>query len=67
MRNIPFFETANRKMMPYTEQDLLQALLTILKKRFPAIWEISLEPMRVFERFQIDAELTICAPDGVTG
>jgi hypothetical protein len=67
MRNTGNFETAKRKMMPYTEQDLLQALLTILKKRLPATWEISLEPMPVLERVQIDAALTIRAPDGVAG
>jgi hypothetical protein len=53
--------------MPYTEQELLQALLTILKKRFPATWEISLKPKRVLDRFEVDAVLTIHAPDGITG
>ncbi len=53
--------------MPYTEQELLQALLLILKKRFPPTWEISLEPMRVSDRFEVDAMLAIHAPDGVTG
>jgi hypothetical protein len=67
MRNTQNFETANREKTLYTEQELLQALLTILKKRFPAIWEISLEPKRVLDRFEVDAVLTIHAPDGVTG
>ena len=67
MRNIENSETANRKKTPYSEQDLLEALLTLLKKRFPATWEISLEPLHILERFQVDAVLTIRAPDGVVG
>jgi hypothetical protein len=67
MRNSQNFETAHREKTPYTEQELLQALLIILKKRFPPAWEISLEPMRVLDRFEVDAVLAIHAPDGVTG
>ena len=68
MRNIENSETANRKKMPYSEQDLLEELLILLKKRFPATWEISLEePVHILERFQVDAVLTIRAPDGVVG
>ena len=67
MRNSQNFETAHREKTPYTEQELLQALLIVLKKRFPPTWEISLEPMRVLDRFEVDAVLAIHAPDGVTG
>jgi hypothetical protein len=67
MRNTQNFETANREKTTYTEQELLQALLMILKKRFPATWEILLEPKGVLDRFEIDAVLAIHAPDGVAG
>jgi len=65
MRNIKNSETADRKKVPYTEQDLLQALITLFTKRFPNTWDISLEPMQVPERFQADAVLTIRGPNGV--
>src|SRR2546421_3514439 len=67
MRNSENFETADLKTMLYTEQDLLQGLAMLFKKRFPDTWDISLEPIQVPERFQADAMLVIRAPDGVSG